>query len=242
MEHTYKYPKADITVDCVLFGFNPEGHLDVVLIRRGADPFKGKFALPGGFIRIGEKETAAQAAQREMEEETGIAVDYLEQLQTFDAPDRDPRGRVFSIAYYALVRSQDHIVKGGSDALEAYWVPASLALALLPSELAFDHHLILKTAIARLQGKISYAPIGFNLLPDKFTLGQFQRLYEAVLNRPLDRGNFRNRVRVMNRTLKILVEVKGEKRKGKPGPAAKLYRFDKKAYDKAVNEGFTFEL
>lgn len=240
-DYTYKYPKADITVDCVLFGICPMSRLEVVLIRRAEDPFKGKWALPGGFIELLQGETAKEAARREMLEETGIKVNYLEQLGTFDAPDRDPRGRTFSVAHYALVRSQDHIAKGGSDATEAVWVPAMLASALQPSDLAFDHHLILKTAVARLQAKVRYAPVGFDLLPHKFTLGQLQKLYEAVLFRPLDRGNFRRKLRILNAKTQILVDTESFQ-DGAVGPASKLYRFDKRAYDKAVKNGFNFEI
>jgi len=242
MAHTYKYPKADVTVDCVLFGFHPEGRIEVVLIRRGVEPFKGKWALPGGFINLPD-ETAENAAERKLREETGITVGFLEQLYTFDAPDRDPRGRVLSVAYYGLVRTQDHIAKCGTDATEALWMSVADAMALPPSDWAFDHHEILQTAVTRLQGKVMYAPIvGFNLLPRRFTLAQLQRLYEAVLFRPLDRGNFRKRIRILNQATGILVKA-GERRNSKrPGPPATLYRFNKKAYEKAVRDGFNFEM
>lgn len=236
-KYTYDWPKADITVDCVLFGFNAEaGRLEVVLIRRGEDPFKGRWALPGGFIEFGEGETAAQAARREMEEETGVEIDYLEQLATFDGPDRDPRGRVFSVAHYALVRSKDHTTKSGSDALTADWVPVQDAVALPANEVAFDHKLILKTAVDRLQAKVRYAPIGFNLLPKKFTLGQLQAIYEAVLFRKLDRRNFRKRILAMGILTDLGVSAETG---GRPG---QLYQFDKRAYDRAVRDGFNFEI
>lgn len=239
-EFTYAFPKADMTVDCVLFGLSPESRLELVLIRRGEEPFKGRWALPGGFVELLENEVTLEAARREMEEETGITVNYLEQLGTFDAPDRDPRGRVFSVAHYGLVRTQDHVTQHGSDAVTAEWVPAQLAVSLPAEEVAFDHLLIMKTALARLQAKIRYAPVGFNLLPKKFTLSELQRLYEAILFRSLDRGNFRKRLRILNEKTKILVEA-GEA-KAASGPPAKLYRFDKKAYDRAVKDGFNFEI
>ena len=257
--YTYEWPKADITVDCVLFGFNPEGptfdgtvgqrelhrgRLEVVLIRRGEDPYQGRWALPGGFIEFLKGETAYEAARREMQEETGVTVDYLEQLGTFDAPERDPRGRVFSVAHYALVRSQDHTTTSGSDAMEAKWVPVQDALKIPADQVAFDHKLILKTAVDRLQAKIRYAPVGFNLLPKKFTLAQLQKLYEAILFRELDRGNFRRRLRILNQKTKFLVEAGTEKadQVNHSGPPATFYRFDKTAYDQAVQDGFNFEL
>ena len=252
MTYQYKYPKADITVDCVLFGFNAS-ELEVVLIRRGEDPFKGRWALPGGFIEFLKGETAYDAAKREMQEETGVTVDYLEQLGTFDAPDRDPRGRVFSVAHYALVRSKDHTPVSGSDAMLATWMPLKKAMALKADGWAFDHQEILRTAVARLQAKVRYAPIGFDLLPEKFTLRQLQDLYEAILLRKLDHGNFRKRLRVLNTKTRegagseLLVEVGDERnpsvvRAVRSGPPAKLYRFDKKVYHKAVKNGFNFEI
>jgi 8-oxo-dGTP diphosphatase len=240
-KYTYEYPKADITVDCVLFGISPEGRLEVVLIRRAEEPFKGKLALPGGFIEFLQGETARNAARREMEEETGAKIEWLEQLKTFDDPDRDPRGRVFSVAHFALVRTKDHAVVGGSDALEAKWVAVEDAIKLAPKDLAFDHHLILRTAVDRLQAKVRYEPIGFHLLPKTFTLGQLQHLYEAILFRTLDRGNFRKRVRILNHKTGILVDT-GRDQDGTFGPAAKLYSFNEKAYAKAVKDGLNFEI
>ena len=237
MTYTYEYPKADITVDCVLFGFNPtQEHLEVVLIQRAEEPFKFRWALPGGFIEFEDGETAYEAARREMQEETGVTIDYLEQLMTFDAPDRDPRGRTFSVAHYALVRSQDHTTTSGSDALTASWMPVQEAQALSESDVAFDHKLILQTAVDRLQAKVRYAPIGFNLLPQKFTLSQLQSLYEAILFRKLDKRNFRKKILAMH----ILTDLNATTTtRGRP---AKLYRFDKRAYDKAVKKGFNFEV
>lgn len=248
MPYSYEFPKADITVDCVLFGFNPEeGRLEVVLIRRGEDPFRGQWALPGGFIEFLKGETAYEAAKREMLEETGITVDYLEQLQTFDAPDRDPRGRVFSVAHYALVRSKDHTAKSGSDAMEATWVPARSALKL--PRMAFDHLLILQKAVTRLQAKVRYFPVGFNLLPKKFTLSQLQKLYEAILFRELDKRNFRKRLHSLNEKTMLgtdpktrLLVVVGVDDSERSGPPANLFRFNKTAYDRLIRDGFNFEI
>src|SRR5438132_3935990 len=183
MPHTYQYPRAALTVDCVVFGFD-EGELKVLLIQRALVPFKGKWALPGGFVRVDE--TLDEAARRELAEEAGLKDVFLEQLYSFGALDRDPRERIVSVAFYALVRLSDHRAKAATDAANAQWFPISK----LP-KLAFDHADILRTALARLQGKVRYQPIGFELLPQKFTLSQLQHLYEAVLETQLDKRNFR---------------------------------------------------
>src|SRR6266566_374082 len=162
MPHTYKYPRAALTVDCVVFGFD-EAELKVLLIQRALDPFKGKWALPGGFVRVDE--TIDEAARRELAEETGLKDIFLEQLYTFGAVDRDPRERVVSVAYYALVKLADFSTKASTDAADARWFPISNA-----PKLAFDHANILATALTRLKGKVRYQPIGFELLPPKFTL------------------------------------------------------------------------
>src|SRR5437667_1201848 len=170
---SYKYPRAALTVDCVVFGFD-EGELKVLLIERGLEPFKGRWALPGGFVRV--EETLDEAARRELQEEAGLSKVFLEQLYTFGAIDRDPRERVVSVAYYALVKLSDHRVKAATDAASAAWYPVSHTPTL-----AFDHVDILATALKRLKAKVRYEPIGFELLPPKFTLSQLQHLYETVL-------------------------------------------------------------
>src|SRR5215203_2484699 len=196
MPYTYEYPRAALTVDCVVFGFD-EGELKVLLIRRGLPPFKGKWALPGGFVRVDE--TVDDAARRELTEETGLKDVFLEQLYTFGAVNRDPRERVVSVAYYALVPLARHPAAGATDATEADWFPAAQA-----PQLAFDHAEILETARLRLRGKVRYEPIGFELLPEKFTLSQLQHLYEAVLEARLDKRNFRKRILAMG----LLVPLK----------------------------------
>lgn len=238
MSYTYEYPKADNTTDCVVFGVNPQLELEVVLIKRKGTPYKGKWALPGGYLNVGpdvkhQGESLEACALRELLEETGVKVDYLEQLYTFGKPNRDPRGRVISVAYYALVRTTDHIVKEGSDAAKAQWTPLLEACRMKPADLAFDHYDILRMGIQRLQAKVRYEPVGFNLLPPKFTLSQLHRLYESILGRPIDKRNFYKRVLAME----ILVEAGVGKTGGRPG---KLYRFDKRAYNKAVREGRSF--
>src|SRR5438876_8359147 len=164
MPYTYKYPRPALTVDCVVFGFD-EGELKVLLIQRGLIPFKGGWALPGGFVRL--EEALDEAARRELIEETGLTNVFLEQLYTFGAAERDPRERVVSVAHYALVKLSEHNAKAATDAANARWFPVSNV-----PKLAFDHADILSMAMDRLKGKVRYEPIGFELLPPKFTLSQ----------------------------------------------------------------------
>jgi 8-oxo-dGTP diphosphatase len=213
----------------VVFGFDESG-LKVLLIQRDRDPFAGAWALPGGFVD--PKETVEEAARRELLEETGVEDVYLEQLYTFSRVDRDPRDRVVSVAHYALVRPQDHPARAASDARDARWFPLQDA-----KHLAFDHDDILRLAIQRLRGKVTYQPIGFELLPPKFTLSELQRLYEVILERELDKRNFRKKVLAMG----ILVELE-EHQQDVAHRAARLYRFDRRRYDKLVKSGFSFEI
>src|SRR3989440_12207047 len=164
MPYTYQYPRAALTVDCVVFGYD-ESELKVLLIERGLQPFKGHWALPGGFVRVEER--LDDAARRELVEETGLKNVFLEQLYTFGAIDRDPRERVVSLAYYALVKLSDHRARAATDAANAAW----FAISKTP-KLAFDHKDILETALQRLKGTVRYQAIGFELLPHKFTLSQ----------------------------------------------------------------------
>ena len=213
MPHTYQYPRAALTVDCVVFGFDDE-ELKVLLIERGLEPFKGKWALPGGFVRVDE--TVDEAARRELAEETGLQNVFLEQLYTFGTVDRDPRERVVSVAHYALAKLSDHAAKAATDAANADWFPVSK----LP-QLAFDHAGIVAVALARLQGKVRYQPIGFELLPPKFTLSELQHLYEAILGTTLDKRNFRKKVL----GFKLLLPLKETQMNGRHRPA-QLFRFD----------------
>src|SRR5690349_24332263 len=153
MSYSYQYPRAALTVDCVVFGFD-ESELKVLLIQRGLEPFKGRWAFPGGFVCV--EETVDEAARRELAEETGLKGVFLEQLYTFGEVDRDPRERVVSVAYYALVKLTDHTTQAATDAADARWFPVSRV-----PKLAFDHGEILTTALARLKGKVRYQPIGF---------------------------------------------------------------------------------
>jgi 8-oxo-dGTP diphosphatase len=237
LRHCYAFPMASLTVDGVVFGFDPADELNplkVLMIRRGEDPFSGLWAFPGGHVNIDKFEYLEDAVRREVQEETRAKLEYLEQLYTFADPHRDPRGRVVSVAYFALVRKDDHEdIEGGDDADRAEWIPIQ---KLLKMKLAFDHDQILLMALKRLRAKVRYAPIGFELLPKTFTIRQIQQLYEAILQRKLDKSTFRYRITLMG----ILSEV-GEVQP-RVGPPAKLYRFDKKAYEKAVEQGLNFEV
>ena len=175
-----------VAVDIVVFTVQEQA-LKVLLIERGIAPFKGRYALPGGFVLA--KETLEKAAFRELFEETGTKDVYLEQLYTFGDPGRDPRGRVVTVAYYALVPTDKSPLLAGTDAAAAGWYP----VLALPS-LAFDHAKIVEYAVDRLRNKLEYTNVGFQLLPTKFTLSALQALHEAILGKPLDKRNFRRKV------------------------------------------------
>lgn len=229
MTTTYDHPRPALTVDCVVFGLDDDD-LKVLLMRRGLQPFQGRWALPGGFVRVDE--ALEEAARRELAEETGLDRVFLEQLYTFGDLDRDPRERVVSVAYYALVKLSDHRVRAATDATEAAWFPVTD-----PPALAFDHDHVLDVALTRLKGKVRYQPIGFELLPPKFTLRQLQRLYEQILETPLDKRNFRKKVLSMG-----LLEETDEIEQDVAHRAARLYRFDKQRYRELTKKGFLFEL
>lgn len=229
MPYTYDYPRPTLTVDCVVFGVDEEG-LKLLLIQRGHDPYKDCWALPGGFVEIDE--TTDHAALRELQEETGTRDIYLEQLYTFSAVDRDPRQRVVSVAYYALVKPSDLRVQAGSDAQDVRWFNARE----LP-QLAFDHKHIVTVGLERLAGKVRYVPIGFELLPEKFTLGQLQSLYEHILGRTLDKRNFRRSFLKMG-----VLDALDEYQTGVAHRPSQLFSFNHDEYQRLVKAGFSFEI
>lgn len=235
MSYTYKYPHPAVTTDCVIFSFDGTD-LKVLLIERGNEPYKGYWAFPGGFLNMDEN--AEQGALRELQEETGLIPNYIEQFHTFTKVDRDPRERVVSIAYLALIKPTD--VKGGDDASDAKW----FSLKELPP-LAFDHEYIFRVAQQALRERIYFESIGFDLLGDYFTIPEVQRLYEAILNIQFDRRNFQKKLLLMD----ILEEVEdwesteeNENQTVTRGRKAKKYRFNRKKYEKMKESGhFKFE-
>jgi 8-oxo-dGTP diphosphatase len=215
-----------VTVDIVIFTLR-EGSLQVLLVKRGVPPFEGQYAIPGGFIR--EDESLEEAALRELHEETGVRNVFLEQLYTFGDPKRDPRGRVITVAYYALIASDKLSLVAGADAAEAQWFPASSV-----PPLAFDHKSILDYALERLRNKLEYTTVGFQLLAEKFTLGELQAVYEAILGRPLDKRNFRRKLALLG----ILKPLREWQRTG--GKPARLFRFAAARFEKLKDKGILF--
>jgi 8-oxo-dGTP diphosphatase len=204
--------KLSVTVDIVLLTIR-DRRLQVLLIKRLAKPFQGRYALPGGFVA--ENESVEAAALRELREETGVDKVYLEQLYTFGDPKRDPRGRIITVAYYALVPHTQSL-HPGTDAADAAWFPVD---GLPP--LAFDHRKIVDYAHTRIRNKLDYTNVGFELLPPKFTLTQLQLVHEAILGAPLDKRNFRRKI-IQRGIVKPVDEWTQTGRK-----PAQLYRFSK---------------
>ena len=224
LKYCYKYPHPSVTTDCVIFGFDGT-KLRVLLIERGIEPFKGKWALPGGFLRMDED--AETGALRELKEETGLDAAYIKQFHTFTTPNRDPRERVITIAYYALVRLQE--VTGGDDAARAEWY----ALDKVPA-LAFDHDQILRMASYELKRQIHFEPVGFELLPKQFTIKELQSLYESILDITFDRRNFYKKMQ----HLELLKQVdRGESKPRQPF----LFEFNAEKYAELKHKGFRLE-
>ncbi len=210
----YDFPRPAVTVDTIIFTI-VDDDLRVLLIRRGQSPFKGRWAIPGGFVETDE--SLEEAARRELQEETGVRDVYLEQLYTFGHPDRDPRGRIISVAYYVLLNSESIEVQAADDAAAVGW----FSMADLP-KLAFDHDQILAYALKRLRSKLEWTTVGFHLLPKKFTLPELQRIHEVILDQKLDTRNFRKKM--LSRGL--LKELSETRRDG-PHRPARLYAFAK---------------
>ncbi|MFC1683980.1 NUDIX domain-containing protein [Pseudomonadota bacterium] len=210
-QYSYQYPRPAVTTDVVVFTLRDQ-QLKLLLVKRGRPPFVDMWALPGGFLDIDEDLEAC--AKRELEEETGIRGVYLEQLYTFGQPNRDPRERVISVTYYALVPS-DHIdLRASSDAADADW----FSLGQLPA-LAFDHQEIITLAHQRLVAKLHYSTIAFQFMPETFTLGELQKVYETLRNEELDKRNFRKWILSLGQ-----IEKSGELCKTGNHRPAQIYR------------------
>ena len=225
-KYCYKYPHPAVTTDCVIFGFDGR-ELQVLLIERGIEPFKGKWAFPGGFLNMDE--TAGEGALRELKEETGLENAYIEQFNTYSDPGRDPRERVITIAHYALVRIQE--VKGGDDAAKAQWFPIDEV-----PQLAFDHDKILRDAMRKLRERIHFEPIGFELLPEKFTMKELQILYESILGVKFDRRNFAKKMMHYELLNQLDETVRPTAKRD-----ALLYSFNKENYELFKKKGFQLE-
>lgn len=225
-KYCYKYPHPAVTTDCVIFGFDGS-ELQVLLIERGIEPFKGKWAFPGGFLKMDE--TAREGALRELKEETGLENAYIEQFNTYSEPGRDLRERVITIAHYALVRIQE--VKGGDDAAKAQWFPIDEV-----PQLAFDHDKILRDAMRKLRERIHFEPIGFELLPEKFTMRELQILYESILGVKFDRRNFAKKMMHYELLNQLDETVRPTAKRD-----ALLYSFNKRNYELFKKKGFQME-
>jgi 8-oxo-dGTP diphosphatase len=214
-----KYERPSVTVDVVMMSLR-QGDLQVLLIKRRSWPFEGMWAIPGGFVNM--YESLETAAKRELREETGVEDVYLEQLYTFGDPGRDPRTRVITVVYFALLDSERLQVRAADDAVDVSWFP----VYELPA-LAFDHAKILQYALERLRGKLEYTTIAFSLLSEQFTLRELQRVYEIILHRRLDKRNFRKKVLSTG----ILDDTGAKKMEGTHRPA-RLYSFNPEAETK----------
>lgn len=207
--------KLLVTVDIIIFTIQNES-LKVLLVKRKYDPFKDFWAIPGGFVQ--PNESLEDAAKRELVEETGVKDIYLEQLYTFGNPARDPRGRVISTAYFALINSKNQTLRASTDVVEAQWYTVNK----IP-KLAFDHKSILDYSLKRLQWKLEYTTVAFQLLPKKFTLTQLQKIYEIIINKPFDKRNFRKKIHSLD-----VIEETGEITEGVSHRPAKLYQCKRK--------------
>ncbi len=223
------YRSSAFSVDNVIFGFD-EADLKVLLIKRGAQPFHGMWALPGDLVHVDEHLDSACA--RVLEELTGLKNVYLEQVQTFGKVDRHPMGRVITVAYYSLVKISDFTLAASSFAQRAKWHSISKI-----EELAFDHKEILDACYSKLKRRVRNEPIGFELLPPRFTLTELQHLYEAILEEDIEKRNFRKKILAMD-----FVLDSQESQEGVAHRPARLYEFNRKHYTQLVAEGFNFKL
>ena len=220
-----------VAVDAVVFGYSSKEGLSSLLIKRDVEPFRNSWALPGGLIL--NNESIEEAVERELREETGVSINYLEQLYSFGKPNRDPRNRVISITYYGLVKPNEFELSSSTDANDAQWFP----IKKLPV-LAFDHKKIIALAINRLKSKIVYEPIGFELLNKKFPFSELEHLYSTVLERPIDRRNFKKKIMKFG-FLEETTEKQVLSGAGRPG---NLFKFNEEKYFQLKKEGINFEL
>lgn len=224
-------PNIFLSVDAVVFGYDADDGISVLLIKRNIDPFKGWWALPGGLVK--SHETLEHAVRRELKEEAGIDVGFMEQLYTFGDPDRDPRNRAVTVAYYCLVRPRNFKLDAKTDAEDAKW----FNIKELP-KLAFDHKHIVQSAIDRLRGKLAYEPIGFELLEPKFPFSDLEKLYQVLLDKELDRRNFKKKIMAYG----FLEETREMKKQEGAGRPAALYKFNKKRYQELLRNGYNFDI
>ncbi|GHN00599.1 NUDIX hydrolase [Cytophagales bacterium WSM2-2] len=219
-----------VAVDAVVFGYDAEEGVSVLLIVRKFEPFQKQWALPGGLVK--EEESLEEAVRRELKEESGVDANYLEQLYSFGKPGRDPRNRVVSVAYYGLVRPKDFQLSAQTDAEDVAW----FNIKKLP-KLAFDHKQIVDMAIKRLRGKLAYEPIGFELLDKKFPFSDLEKLYQTLLDTELDRRNFKKRIMSYG-----FLEELDESIQRSVGRPAALFQFNKKKYFELKETGYNFDL
>lgn len=218
-----------LSIDCLIFGFK-DAQLSILLVKHGIGPTLGQWALPGSWIKYNE--SIDEAASRILSSQTSVENIYLEQFKTFGEVRRFPNRRVITIAYYALVNIEKFELHPGPTEADVSW----FKIQEIP-QMAFDHHLIFQDCLDFLKHKIQHEPIGFNLLPAKFTLLQLLELYEAILGQKLDKSNFRKKFLKMN----LLVDTQ-ERQQDVSHRAATLYRFDENVYNKLLEKGFTFEV
>ena len=235
-QYTYEYPHPAVTADCVVFGYDGK-ELRVLLIKRGAEKeasttaYVREWALPGGFLDVEQDKTIAHTAQRELKEETGLklGIKDFKEAATFSDIKRDPRERVITIAHYALVKLSE--VQADTDADKADW----FSLSNIP-HLAFDHDKILRVAFSRMKQDIHFEPVGFELLPEVFTLPQLQHLYESILEVKFDRRNFANKMKHFGMLSEVSIDTP---RHGTRTPIK--YRFNKENYERLKSNGFQLE-
>jgi 8-oxo-dGTP diphosphatase len=224
-----KFFQFGLSVDCVVFGYQ-DGILKILLIKRGAEPFKGQWAIPGDLVY--PNEDIEVAVRRILHDLTALDNLYFEQTKVYGKVDRHPIGRVVTVGYYSLINIENYDPHASAWADSVYWVDVNDV-----PKLAFDHNIILNNGLETLRYSVRNRPVGFELLPTKFTIGQLQSLYEALLNEKYDKANFRKRILSMN-----MLRALKENQINVPHRPGRLYSFDKEKYDQLKSKGFSFEL